>query len=306
MSSSVRAAVWLLFAALLRLPAGAQESLDEARRSFERSRTPGISEPQRLEWLLRSVEAHPTHEAHYEIGKLERRAGRLDRALSHFEAAFERTDEDRYLARAAYQIGVTLHLLGDFVGARAWLRSSLSLAAHPEVRRTLRELELSRKGTVLSAEEILRELEVTRSFEVSRSELRVNFEINEALLDETGRRQADELGRALADPSAPRGPLLLLGHTDRLCPRARPDEAGCDAHNLELSERRAEAVRRYLASRFGVGAEDVRTLGCGRRHPLSLRASADDHYLNRRVVVLAPGAEVEDRESLCSRGAGLF
>lgn len=296
----------LLAVLLLQASAGAEEPrLAEAREYFERSRESDLSLEKRLDWLEKSLAVRPTFKAHYEAGKLERKAERLEEAVESFEAAFRLTDEARYLGQAAYQIGVTRYLTGDFVGARRWLRRSLGLEDHPEVRRALREIELARKGSVLTADEILQELTVTRAFEVSQAELRVNFQLNADGLDELGRRQADELGQALTDPSAPRGPFLLLGHTDRQCPRSSRDGSGCDSFNLELSQRRAEAVRQYLTHRFGVTESQVQILGCGRAHPLSWQDSIDDHFLNRRVVIMSPG-RTEDVEALCRQGSGLF
>lgn len=301
----------LLVLALLVLaaaPAAGQDDLETARGFYERSRQAGLSDAERSAWLRRSLAAHPTYLAHYELGKLQRRGGDLEAALESFEAAFGLTDQDEYLARAAYQIGMTHHRMGDFVAARAWLRRSLAFADHPEVRDALRELELSRKGHVTRAPEILEEIEVGRAFGVAKAELRIHFELDKATLDELGRRQAAELGEALADRRwARRGEtFLLLGHTDRQCPRSRPDRPGCDRYNLDLSRRRAATVRQFLIDRYGLSAARVKTVGCGRQHLLSHRVSEDDHYLNRRVVVMALDPSAEDWERLCSYDAGLL
>lgn len=301
----IMATRWILLVLLLHLPAQA-DLLEQAEVHYEQSRAPGLSPEQRSGWLKKSLEVHPTFKAHYELGKLQRQARSHEAALESFQAAFRLTDDDKYLAQAAYQTGVTWYRMERFVEARQWLRRSLGFQDHPEVRRSLRELELSRKGTVLSADEILRELRVTRSFQVAQVELRVNFEINEATLDEIGRRQARELGLALTDPAGPRGTVVLLGHTDRQCPRARPDDVGCDLFNLDLSGHRAIAVRHYLRTRFHLSGVRVRTLACGRGYPLSRQASPDDHYLNRRVVVLVAGEKEFDRDELCGSAAGLL
>ena len=149
-------------------------------------------------------------------------------------------------------------------------------------------------------------MRVERTFGVAKAELRVHFELNRARLDRTGRRQADELGKALHHRrrETPGETFLLLGHTDRLCPRDRPGTA-CDRYNLELSERRAATVRQILTRDLGLPAERVRAIGCGRDHPLSRQASDDDHYLNRRVVVVAlDGVPADAGFELCGQDSG--
>lgn len=288
---------WILLALLVRLPAaGPSPDLDQAGIYFDESQAPGLSDAERLAWLERSLAAHPTYRAHYEAGKLRRGTGDLQGARHSFEAAFEATDEDRYLAQAAYQVGITWFGLDRFVEAREWLRKSLAFEDNAKVRDALREVELSRKGEVLSAAEILTELQVTRAFKVAKAELRVNFELNEDRLDPTGRLQAEQLGLALSDPGAPAGTVVLFGHTDLQCPRSSPDGAGCDHFNDELSSRRAGAVRDYLIQAFGLHGEEIWTVGCGRQHPLSRRDSSDDHYLNRRVVVMVTSTADEVAE----------
>ncbi len=301
-----RALATALLCLLAVAPAGGSGDLDRARFCFEQAQGPGASLPERQAWLERSLAASPTFLAHYELGKLRHRAGDPAAALASFEAAFGLTGHDEYLARAAYQIGVSHRLAGRWALARRWLRRSLGFHDHQAVRGALRELELSRAGRVVPAAEILDELKIERTFGVARAELRVHFELDRASLDPTGRRQAVELGKALADRRWQHQTFLLLGHTDRLCPRGRPDAPGCDRHNLELSRDRAETVRRVLTRELGLPAGRVQAAGCGRRHLLSERAGDEDHYLNRRVVVLAVEPGTGDRERLCAQDAGLL
>ncbi len=290
------------------LPRDLPPDLELARDLYQSSREAGISDGERRDRLRRSLDLYPTYLAHYELGKLERLTGDLPAALVSFEAAFDLTDQDEYLARAAYQIGVTHQRLGRYVEARSWLRRSLSFGGHAEVRDALRALELSRKGQLTTAPEILEEIEVGRAFGVAKAELRIHFELDLATLDHLGRRQADELGKALSDRRwRNRGEIFLfLGHTDLQCPGRSPSGVGCDRYNLELSERRAATVRRFVVDRFALAAGQVRTVGCGRQHLLSHRVSENDHYLNRRVVVMAVDPAADDFERLCSYDAGLL
>ncbi len=299
----------LLFAALCLLPwtqADGSGDLDRAWVFFDRAQRPGVSSADQMAWLEQSLAASPTFLAAYELGKLQRQ--RLDPggALASFETAFGLTGQDEYLARAAYQIGITHQRTGRHVDARRWLRRSLGIHDHQAVRAALRQLELSRAGRVVPAAEILDELKVERTFGVARTELRVHFALDRASLDRTGRRQAVELGKALGDRRWQSQTFLLLGHTDRQCPRGQRGALGCDRHNLELSRDRAETVRRVLTRELGLAAGRVRAAGCGRAHPLSRQAAEEDHYLNRRVVVLAIEPGAVDRDRLCAQDSGLL
>lgn len=68
--------------------------------------------------------------------------------------------------------------------------------------------------------------------------------------------------------------LLIAGHTD---------DVGSGDYNQGLSERRAAAAARYLASR-GV-TRTIRTAGLGEREPVSVNTTEDGRQKNRRVEV---------------------
>ena len=70
--------------------------------------------------------------------------------------------------------------------------------------------------------------------------------------------------------------LLVEGHTD---------SRGDDAYNLQLSERRAEAVRAALVSR-GLASDRVRVRALGESFPVASNDSADGRQQNRRVEVV--------------------
>jgi len=83
------------------------------------------------------------------------------------------------------------------------------------------------------------------------------------------------LGRALSDARLADDAFLIAGHTDA---------KGGSAFNLELSQRRAEAVRQFLIANFGIDARKLTAKGFGSTHlkdPAHPRA-AD----NRRVQIV--------------------
>jgi outer membrane protein OmpA-like peptidoglycan-associated protein len=70
--------------------------------------------------------------------------------------------------------------------------------------------------------------------------------------------------------------LTIEGHTDNI---------GSAAYNLDLSARRAEAVRQVLISRFGVAAARLKAKGYGMTRPVESNANDQGRAHNRRVEV---------------------
>lgn len=60
------------------------------------------------------------------------------------------------------------------------------------------------------------------------------------------------------------------------------DEQASEAHNLELSQERAEAVKRILVG-FGVAADRLDPVGLGEADPIASNDTAEGRALNRRV-----------------------
>jgi OOP family OmpA-OmpF porin len=105
------------------------------------------------------------------------------------------------------------------------------------------------------------------------------FEFDQADL-RSPQPKLDEIARALQDnPQFDR--VTIEGHTDRL---------GSEAYNLELSRRRANAVKDYLVAR-GVEPRRLVAIGKGESEPIVECANAPKEELvkclepNRRVQV---------------------
>lgn len=104
----------------------------------------------------------------------------------------------------------------------------------------------------------------------------IRFRFASAELDEQFISVTRDLGSTLLRPEMARVRVLIVGHTDGV---------GTDQANLELSRRRAQAVRDYLVGRMGVPADRIFIDGRGR----SQLARPDDPTAaeNRRVDILA-------------------
>ena len=76
--------------------------------------------------------------------------------------------------------------------------------------------------------------------------------------------------------------ILIEGHTDSV---------GAESYNLELSQRRAAAVRHFLV-RNGIDPERITARGYGQAHPVASNATKVGRQENRRVeVVILRGDE---------------
>jgi outer membrane protein OmpA-like peptidoglycan-associated protein len=106
-------------------------------------------------------------------------------------------------------------------------------------------------------------------------DLEIDFDYDSAAINAKSRPSVEALGRALTTPDLKGSTFIVAGYTDA---------AGSDAYNQGLSERRADAIKRYLSENYGIPGDDLITVGYGKTrlkdpsHPL-----AD---VNRRVQVV--------------------
>jgi OOP family OmpA-OmpF porin len=68
------------------------------------------------------------------------------------------------------------------------------------------------------------------------------------------------------------------------------DERASEAHNLELSQERAESVKRILVG-FGIAEDRLETVGYGETHPVATNATPEGRALNRRVELMVLNPE---------------
>jgi OOP family OmpA-OmpF porin len=99
----------------------------------------------------------------------------------------------------------------------------------------------------------------------------VNFAFDSAVIDPVSAVVLDVVAETLN--SRPNVRVLVEGHTD-----SRGDEA----HNQALSQRRAEAVQRYLIGK-GVPASRMHARGFGESQPKAGNDTDEGRALNRRV-----------------------
>ena len=103
----------------------------------------------------------------------------------------------------------------------------------------------------------------------------IYFEFDSATISPAAMPQLRELGAALADPRLAGASFTIGGHTDA---------TGSDTYNSRLSERRAEAVRRFLAENYMIPSTNLHAVGYGKHQP---KNKADVFAAeNRRVEIV--------------------
>jgi outer membrane protein OmpA-like peptidoglycan-associated protein len=100
------------------------------------------------------------------------------------------------------------------------------------------------------------------------------FDFDSSALRSDAKATVDQVASVLGEYD--KTAVVVQGHTDA---------QGSDAYNQELSERRAEAVRRYLMS-SGVDGDRLATQGLGEEFPVASNATESGRQLNRRVEIL--------------------
>jgi outer membrane protein OmpA-like peptidoglycan-associated protein len=106
-------------------------------------------------------------------------------------------------------------------------------------------------------------------------DLEITFDYNSANIGTKARPAVQALGKALSSESLKGSTFVVAGHTDA---------AGGDAYNQDLSERRADSIKRYLVEKFGIAGSDLVTVGYGKTKPKDPAHPMDPS--NRRVQVV--------------------
>ncbi len=106
-------------------------------------------------------------------------------------------------------------------------------------------------------------------------DLEITFDYNSAEISAKSLASVQALGKALSSADLKGSTFIVAGHTDA---------AGSEGYNQDLSERRADSIKRYLTDKYGIAGADLVTVGYGEsklKDPGQPLAEA-----NRRVQVV--------------------
>lgn len=106
----------------------------------------------------------------------------------------------------------------------------------------------------------------------------INFENDSVAIQPTSYRTLGMIADALHHPNLWDYNFLVVGHTSA---------TGSDAHNLDLSGRRADAIKEVLATTFAVNPSRLYAVGVGEHLPIE--GSKEDASVNRRVQLINLG-----------------
>jgi outer membrane protein OmpA-like peptidoglycan-associated protein len=154
---------------------------------------------------------------------------------------------------------------------------SRAAAANSEqqLQQALKDREALRASLLLQFNAILATRDTARGLVVNMSD--VLFDTGKFTLRPLAREKLAKIsGIVLAYPSLL---LAIEGHTDSV---------GSDSYNQDLSEKRAEAVRDYLAKQ-SIPMASMTAQGFGKTQPVSSNDTAEGRQQNRRVELVVSG-----------------
>ena len=105
-------------------------------------------------------------------------------------------------------------------------------------------------------------------------DLEITFDYNSADISAKSLPSVQALGRALTSSELKGSTFIVAGHTDA---------AGGEAYNQDLSERRADSIKKYLVEKFSIASSDLVTVGYGKTKLKDPSNPLAD--VNRRVQV---------------------
>jgi outer membrane protein OmpA-like peptidoglycan-associated protein len=106
-------------------------------------------------------------------------------------------------------------------------------------------------------------------------DLEITFDYNSAEISQKSLPSVQALGRALTSPDLKGSTFVVAGHTDA---------SGGESYNQDLSERRADAIKRYLVEKYSIQPADLVTVGYGKSKLKD--PSQPTAEINRRVQVV--------------------
>jgi outer membrane protein OmpA-like peptidoglycan-associated protein len=115
-------------------------------------------------------------------------------------------------------------------------------------------------------------------------DLAIEFEYNSAKLGDKALSAVHTLGKALVSPDIRGNTFIVAGHTDA---------KGSNEYNQKLSERRSEAVKRFLVQEYSIPTASLVSVGYGETRLKNTEAPAAAENRRVQVVNMADGKEAK-------------
>lgn len=150
---------------------------------------------------------------------------------------------------------------------------------------------IEESGGFVSAETITRQLTVShdkkRNIGLSDKpsvplsiDIPIQFDYDSTRLNDSSIQQVKEISKALSSPTLITNRIMIEGHADA---------DGDDDYNLQLSEKRALAVKALLVSAYGLSAQRFKVIGFGESVPIATNRTEEGRAKNRRVRLVNLG-----------------
>ncbi|HPC85214.1 MAG TPA: OmpA family protein [Smithellaceae bacterium] len=108
--------------------------------------------------------------------------------------------------------------------------------------------------------------------EMGRATLQVLFDFNKDTIKKNYTKDIDHMVGVMKEHSDLK--LTIEGHTDNV---------GKAAYNKKLSQKRADAVKKYMVEKGGIDAQRLNAIGYGQEKPVASNKTKDGRAKNRRV-----------------------
>ncbi len=181
------------------------------------------------------------------------------------------------MTRLAQRSGLVLAMV--LVGAVPARAQGPPETVPPDTKREIRDLRFIVEDLAPRVEDLrVKETDLEVRIELAADVL---FDFDKATIKPAAARVLGEAARIIRERST--GPVRVEGHTD-----AR----GTDAYNQRLSDRRAGAVKAWLAAKGGLDGVTFTTKGFGAQQPIAPNAKSDGsddpegRQRNRRVEII--------------------
>jgi|GEM_PF-53840 len=259
-----------------------EQELRLAKKETNQARSMALSEAEKAELAKREAEA---------------RAREAEQARSMALLATEKAERAKREAEEARLLASAESAEKEKANREAAMRAQEAEQARMQAEARAREAERARREAAAKAEaaekakaevdELLSQLSDLKAMQTERGIVLtigdVLFAFDKATLSPEAFRNVDKLVDFLQ--KHPIRSVLIEGHTDSV---------GSDEYNLNLSEKRAVAVKNALVAK-GVGEERITPKGYGKKYPVASNNTSEGRQLNRRVevVVLNEGVKPE-------------
>jgi outer membrane protein OmpA-like peptidoglycan-associated protein len=218
----------------------------------------------------------------------------LDKAVSEYLAALK---INKGLFPAYLGLGDTYRVMGMYEKSEDAYKKALEIKpTHPKAASGFEKIKLIRsqeKAGLKTSRDILGHVAFSTTntgsgklmgFE-GHTLVRDRMTFNNILFDEWSSelnrqetmQQMEEIGRALSSEELSNCSFVVEGHTDN---------RGGEERNMRLSWDRADSVKNYLSSHFGITSDRIKTQGFGYCRPRVSNDTPENMQRNRRVEIL--------------------